>query len=362
MPALCGPYRLSLVFAFSFLFCPLGCGLSIVAAEVRSNVIGIITDLSGPAAAIGEKVRIGAEIAADEIRQSGGEIRLVFGDSGFNPQKALSEAQKLIAVDKVDAIFVNFTPTSVAVFPVCKTQKVLLLYTAAAESPTKGYDYSFKSNLDYRALCKKVAEYWLSQGLTKVGFLKPEAEYGELCLQGVRHTNIEIVEQSYKLGDSQDVQVLLLKNKGVKAILNPAYERDLLNMFKAFHKYQLKVPVASDMGSFTMQLIDEYRGYMEGTVAFGLPDLSSDLHAEALNRDREHSDVYMEHVGMGYLHVKQLWNAIKKCPVRDLECQSKILSESPADSKTGFERWNHRLAEYRDNIKVFDEGKWKELR
>src|SRR5688572_16487426 len=70
--------------------------------------IGVIQPLSGPVAASGSYVRMGAEIARDWINARGGvngrKIDLVIEDNKSDPKEAASAAEKLIVRDKVPAI------------------------------------------------------------------------------------------------------------------------------------------------------------------------------------------------------------------------------------------------------------------
>src|SRR4029079_18440176 len=70
--------------------------------------IGVLAPLSGPVAASGNYVRMGAEIARDWINARGGiggrRLELVIEDNKSDPKEAASAAEKLIGRDKVPAI------------------------------------------------------------------------------------------------------------------------------------------------------------------------------------------------------------------------------------------------------------------
>src|SRR6058998_2034275 len=70
--------------------------------------IGVIEPLSGPVAASGNFVRMGAEIARDWINAKGGvsgrKVDLLVEDNKSDPKEAASGAEKLIVRDKVPAI------------------------------------------------------------------------------------------------------------------------------------------------------------------------------------------------------------------------------------------------------------------
>src|SRR5437763_7697661 len=70
--------------------------------------LGVIQPLSGPVAASGNYVRMGAEIARDWLNAKGGingrKVELVIENNKSDPKEAASAAEKLIVRDKVPAI------------------------------------------------------------------------------------------------------------------------------------------------------------------------------------------------------------------------------------------------------------------
>src|SRR2546430_17006417 len=70
--------------------------------------IGVVEPLSGPVAASGNYVRMGAEIASDWINARGGiggrKLELRIEDNKSDPKEAASAVEKLIVRDRVPAI------------------------------------------------------------------------------------------------------------------------------------------------------------------------------------------------------------------------------------------------------------------
>ena len=68
--------------------------------------IGVVTPLSGTYAAIGQPVRWGLELAAEQINAAGGinkrQVNLIFEDEEANPAVAVQKAERLFQVEKVD--------------------------------------------------------------------------------------------------------------------------------------------------------------------------------------------------------------------------------------------------------------------
>lgn len=77
-----------------------------IAQEGDPISIGVVTPLSGTYAGIGQQVRWGLELAAEEINADGGidgrQIELIWEDSEANPSVAVQKAEKLMTVEDVD--------------------------------------------------------------------------------------------------------------------------------------------------------------------------------------------------------------------------------------------------------------------
>src|SRR5436309_1243126 len=105
--------------------------------------IGVIEPLSGPVAASGNYVRMGAEIARDWINAKGGiagrKVDLLIEDNKSDPKEAASAAEKLIVRDKVPAIMGAWgSSMTLAAMPKLEEYVVpMVVETSSAASITK---------------------------------------------------------------------------------------------------------------------------------------------------------------------------------------------------------------------------------
>ena len=105
--------------------------------------IGVIEPLSGPVAASGNYVRMGAEIARDWLNARGGvngrKIDLVIEDNKSDPKEAASAAEKLIVRDRVPAIMGAWgSSMTLAAMPKLEEYGVpMVVETSSAASITK---------------------------------------------------------------------------------------------------------------------------------------------------------------------------------------------------------------------------------
>ena len=85
--------------------------------------------LSGPAAALGQGMKVGLNAAFEEINKKGGvhgrKLKLISADDGYEPEKSIVATKKLIEEDKVFALIGPVgTPTSAATQPIAMAAKV----------------------------------------------------------------------------------------------------------------------------------------------------------------------------------------------------------------------------------------------
>lgn len=281
-------------------------------ASAAPAKIGIITDMSGPMAFWGQQTRLGAEIARDELAAQGRDLVLVFGDHQLQPKNAVSEAQKMINIDKVDAIFSDFTGPSIAAAPLAREAGVLFLYSAVAVSALSANPDAFKTFLDYRLACRIVTDYWKNNGIQRIGMLKPNTEFGELCLRGAQAADENVSFEAFDPGDEVRTQILALKARKVQAIINPGYEPDHLRMFKALQSYQYFPLISMQEDDISPASKNAYPELMKLATFFGFESVSPRLHEILIERGGAlslHSEVP---AGLSYLqHWADLQRALQ---------------------------------------------------
>lgn len=115
--------------------------------------IGVLYPFTGPFAFAGEKSLQGIQIAADMINEKGGvlgrQIVLVKGDM-VNPQTAMSEAERLIKIEKVPVIMGSFSSAAAqTASQVAERYKVIYWeMSAAADRLTeRGFKYFFRPSV-----------------------------------------------------------------------------------------------------------------------------------------------------------------------------------------------------------------------
>src|ERR671934_1887055 len=148
--------------------------------------IGVIQPLSGPVAASGNYVRMGAEIARDWINARGGvegrKIDLLIEDNKSDPKEAASAAEKLIVRDKVPALMGAWgSSMTLAAMPKLEQYGVpMLAETSSASSiTTSGNPWVFRIAPPSTKEAAGIEKYWNDLNIKKADFLSVNTDFGK---------------------------------------------------------------------------------------------------------------------------------------------------------------------------------------
>jgi branched-chain amino acid transport system substrate-binding protein len=164
----------------------LGATTAIASAQQGEPVkIGVIQPLSGPVAASGNYIRMGAEIARDWVNARGGvlgrQIQLVIEDNKSDPKEAASAAEKLIVRDKVPAIMGAWgSSMTLAAMPKIEEYGVpLVVETSSAASITRrGNPWVFRISPPSEMEAVGMEKYLPALGIKKADFLAVNTDWG----------------------------------------------------------------------------------------------------------------------------------------------------------------------------------------
>ncbi len=155
-------------------------------------VIGQSAAMSGPAAALGTEMRLGAKLYFDQVNAQGGvhgrRIELLSLDDGYEPGRAEANTKKLVNEDKVFALFGYVgTPTGMAALPVFTEAKVPLIGPfTGAESLRDPFNRNiFHVRASYYDETEKIVEQLVTTGITKIAVFYQDDAYGKAGLAGV---------------------------------------------------------------------------------------------------------------------------------------------------------------------------------
>ena len=170
----------------------------VVAAEngvtANSIVLGQSVALTGPAAALGNEMRLGAKTYFDSVNAQGGvhgrKIELITLDDGYEPSRTVPNTTRLIEQDKVFALFGYVgTPTSAAALPVFTKAEVPFFgaFTGAELLREPLNKQIFNVRASYFDETEKIVEQLVTTGAKNIAVFYQNDSYGQAGLKGVQN-------------------------------------------------------------------------------------------------------------------------------------------------------------------------------
>jgi branched-chain amino acid transport system substrate-binding protein len=190
--------------------------------------IGFIGSLTGDAASLGQSSQAAVKVAIEEVNSSGGingrMLEGVYEDGKCSPAPALSAAQKLINIDKVDAIVGGLCSgeTSAFVKMAMEAKKPTVTYCSSAPALTGSGKYFFRTYPSDSFQGKFAAEYaYNSLKAKKVAIVYHNSDWGngieKVFVERFKELGGTIIDEESANKETRDYKTILLKVKG----LNP---------------------------------------------------------------------------------------------------------------------------------------------
>ncbi|GEM_PF-832683 len=169
---------------FSFLSFP-----SARVVQQDSIKIGAILMLSGDWAKVGREMQNGIVLAAEEINNAGGikgkRIEIIFEDSGLiDRAKIVTAANKLITIDKVDAVIIDTVDAAKPVAPLFQKSKIPLLVVWDDTKFIDGSgDYIVSIGFSTEKTGEKLAEFASkTAGVKKMAVVAQSIDWAEIIV------------------------------------------------------------------------------------------------------------------------------------------------------------------------------------
>jgi len=249
--------------------------------------VGVIEPLSGPVAASGSYVRMGAEIARDAINARGGihgrRLELVIEDNKSDPKEAASAAEKLIVRDKVPVIMGAWgSSMTLAAMPKLEEYGVpMVVETSSAASITKrGNPWIFRISPPSEMEALGLEQYVDRFGIKKADFLAVNTDWGRGAIGAfgdmLKKKGVEIGAQEFMDQSATDMNAQITKIKGTGGdtlFLTTAVEQITLVLKQAQEQRLTRKIVTTGGSSAPTQLIKQAGAAAEGTyhIVFFVP-------------------------------------------------------------------------------------------
>ena len=261
-------------------------GLDVARAQAPVR-IGVIEPLSGPVAASGNYIRMGAEIARDWLNAKGGvlgrKVELVIEDNKSDPKEAASAAEKLIVRDKVPAIMGAWgSSMTLAAMPKLEEYGVpMVVETSSAASITKrGNPWIFRISPPSEMEAVGLEKYLTDFNIKQADFLAVNTDWGRgsvsafgdlLKKSGAGVGATEFMDQS---ATDMNAQITKIKAGGGDTLFLTTSVEQITLVLKQAQEQRLTRKVITTGGSSSpSQLIKQAGTAAEGTyhILFFLP-------------------------------------------------------------------------------------------
>jgi ABC-type branched-subunit amino acid transport system substrate-binding protein len=166
-------------------------GVPALAQADRKIVLGQSAAFSGPASALGEQFKIGAQLLFDRVNARGGVggklIELRSLDDGYEPERCAENTRKLIEAG-VFALFGYIgTPTGVVALPLATAAKTPFFgpFTGAEALRSPFNHYAIHVRASYYDETAEIVKQLTSVGIKRIGVFYQNDAYGKAGLDGV---------------------------------------------------------------------------------------------------------------------------------------------------------------------------------
>jgi branched-chain amino acid transport system substrate-binding protein len=188
-------------------------------AEPKKITIGVILGLTGPAAPLAEALKNGVNLALSHLAPTPTlEVRVIFEDDGLEQKRAVVAAQKLVTIDKVNALIVFSSGSALATAPIAERNKVPLIAIASDPAIPKGKKYSFIYWATPEDEAKLLFDCLKKKGTTQLGLLTL-THPGTLAIRDALRSEVQkssdakVLFDEEAISDAKDFHSLISKIK-----------------------------------------------------------------------------------------------------------------------------------------------------
>ena len=220
-----------------------------VAAPAQVKV-GFINTITGAEAPIGENLTNGADMAVEDLKKKGVQLRLIKQDDTGKAQVAMSAMEQLATGDEVAVVVGPYTSANAnAVAKLAQQYKVpLVIPSAAKEDITRqGYDWVFRLNAPAHQYAQGPIDAALSLGKpTSIAFIYESTDFGaSVSAAGKEYAAKKglkvLADEAYQKG-APDYRSTLTKIKAMKPdlVFMVSYVADAILLMRQSREVGLK--------------------------------------------------------------------------------------------------------------------------
>lgn len=336
-------------------------GMSDYAVAGKSDVvkIGIAGPHTGQNAAFGEQLWRGAEKAANDLNASGGidgkKIVLVKADDACEPKQAVSVANKIVDLDKVDAVIGHFCSSSTIPASEVYDDAGILMITPASTNPT----VTERKMPTIMRTCGRddqqgvvAAEFLVKQlKAKKVAVIHDKDTYGQGLANAMREHlktlgSKEVLYEGLTRGEKDfNALVTKIKSTGADAVYFGGLHSEAGPLVRQMREQGLKIPFVSGDGIVSNDFLVAAGGnkFVDNVyMTFGADPRkipSSNKVVEAFLKSKYDPEGYTLYA---YMTMQAIAQAIKGTKSTEGKVLAKWLKENSVNTVMGSKEWDQK--------------------
>ncbi len=236
--------------------------------------IGFIGPLTGDIGFLGEGMRNAMLIAKEELGDTKYNYEYIFEDTQNDPKIVVSAVEKLVSIDKVDAILTLGVNAGLVTSPIVEKENNVVHMSIAIEPWVSKGDTNFIHWTSSTKLNVLLIEEMQRRGIKTVGvFRTVSAEgykvYAEDLFKGLKEAGIELVSDQTFLNGDKNFRTIIAKakpsNPDIYVLFADTPELELLG--KQIKEARIDTPLTSIESFEVSQNMDLFEGYWFVSVA-----------------------------------------------------------------------------------------------
>ncbi|MES2215703.1 MAG: ABC transporter substrate-binding protein [Patescibacteria group bacterium] len=325
------------------------------APKTRAISIGAVIPETGFGSYWGAPVRKGVEVAEADLQKKYGaeNVHIFIEDSQSSVSVSATVAQKLLSVEKVDALYTEFSGISAAVSSIAQSARKVLVYSTFNQKIVEDNPMSIKTFVSFEVACDAFAQR-LNDSSKKVLIISAIGDAAPYCKKGLEKTladeNIKVIEGFA----GTDFRTVLLQNKEFDPdyIIPIMYEDGSYALLK--QKGELGIPgelFCYRQDCVTQKVLKELPpAYTEGTLFFEVR-IDELFAAKMKAKFPDMSDDDIQAAANAYQSIMVLGNALAQCSGAEATCVTSKIANLEDLSVPGY-----KDAFFRDRVLRSDIG------
>jgi len=267
------------------------------------------------------------------------QIEIIIEDTQSDNTKAVTAAQKMLSIDKVDAFYTEFSGVSAAVSPLAEDNNKILVYSTYNQKIADDNENSIKTFISFEVACEKFAKY-LNDPNKRILIISAIGDTAPYCARGLESVidkeNVKIVEGF----TGKDFRTLLLQNKEFDPdfIIPIMYEDGSLALLKQNYELGLNIGMFSNKQDMaTDKILSELPTEATDNIFYFEAPIDGDFEKKIRVLYPEITDDEIQAAANSYQSMIALGVGLMECKDKSAGCVTQKLTNKNDFPYSGYE-------------------------